>query len=305
MSESIDNHQNGLAVRIEQWSGQDGVHTTAIPSLFLLRKSFTTEPIHGVYKPSICIIVQGEKEIMLAQKRFTYGPADYLVVSADLPVTGQVIQASSSAPYLALKLEFTPSEILEVLGDSNIQVEPKKETKRAMFVSKIDTSLLDAVTRLVYLLDNPKDIPILAPLFTKEILYKVLQGPYGSVLEQMVAENSYTSQVRAVIEQLTNHYDKPIRIEELAGMVSMSVPSLYRHFKEVTAMTPIQFQKHLRLQEARRLLVSESADAADAGFQVGYESPSQFSREYSRMFGFPPKEDVKRLKLKNEQMANA
>lgn len=305
MSEPIYKQRDELAKLIERYSGQDGVHASAVPSLFLLRKSYITEPIHGVYKPSLCIIVQGEKEILLAQESFRYGPADYLVASVDLPVTGQVIQASSAAPYLALALEFTPSQILEVLSDSNIQVEPKKDAKRAMFVSKIESPLLDAVIRLVCLLDKPKDIPILAPLFTKEILYKVLQGPHGSVLEQMAIEGSYTSQIRDVIEQITNHYDKSFRIEELAEVASMSVSSLHRHFKEVTAMSPIQFQKQLRLQEARRLLLSESADAADAAFRVGYESPTQFSREYSRMFGFPPREDVKRLKEKNEQMANA
>ena len=165
-----------------------------------------------------------------------------------------------------------------------------------MFVSQIDLPLLDAVIRLARLLDNPKDIPTLAPLFTKEILYRVLQGQHGARLEQIAIEGSSAHQIKDVIEHITNNYDKSFRIEELAEKVNMSVSSLHRHFKEVTAMSPIQFQKELRLQEARRLLLTESADATDVAFRVGYESPSQFSREYSRMFGFPPRQDIKRLK---------
>ena len=170
-----------------------------------------------------------------------------------------------------------------------------------MFVSPIELSLLDAVIRLVRLLDNPKDIPVLAPLFTKEILYRVLQGDHGAMLEQIAIEGSSANQIRDVIEHIMNNYDKSFRIEELAEKANMSVSSLHRHFKEVTAMSPIQFQKQLRLQEARRLLLSESTDAADVAFRVGYESQSQFSREYSRMFGFPPKEDIKRLRRQYEQ----
>ncbi|MCP3763758.1 AraC family transcriptional regulator [Domibacillus sp. A3M-37] len=305
MSKPIYQQQDELAKLIERYSGQDGVHPTAIPSLFFICESIVTEPIYRVNEPSFCIIVQGEKEVLLAQERFRYCPSDYIVASVNLPVNGQVIKASSDAPYLALKLEFTPSQIVEILSDSDIQVGPKENTKRAMFVSKVETSLLDAVVRLARLLDNPKDIPVLAPLFTKEILYRVLQGPHGDALKQMAIKGSYAYRIRGVIEHIINNYDRSFRIEELAETANMSVPSLHRHFKEITAMSPIQFQKQLRLQEARRLLLSESTDAADVAFRVGYESPSQFSREYSRMFGFPPREDIKRLRAKNDQEINA
>ncbi|MFJ5623034.1 AraC family transcriptional regulator N-terminal domain-containing protein [Peribacillus loiseleuriae] len=305
MSERIYKQQYELGKLIERYSGQDGVHRTAIPSLFFIRESIVTEPIYRVNQPSFCIIVQGEKEVFLAQERFRYGPSNYIVASVDLPVTGQVIKASSDAPYLSLKLEFTPSQILEVLSDSEIRVGPKKNAKRAMFVSKVEPSLLDAVVKLACLLDNPKDIPVLAPLFTKEILYRVLQGPHGDALEQMAIEGSYAYRIRDVIEYIINNYDRSFRIEELAEIANMSVPSLHRHFKEITAMSPIQFQKQLRLQEARRLLLSESTDAADVAFRVGYESPSQFSREYSRMFGFPPREDINRLREKYDQRINS
>lgn len=241
----------------------------------------------------------------MAQERFRYGPSDYLVASTDLPVSGQVTEASPDVPYLALKLAFTSSQILEVLRDFKIQGEKKENAKRSMYVSPIESSMLDAVIRLARLLDNPNDIPVLAPLFTKEILYRVLKGPHGGSLEQLAIEGSSTYLIRDVIEQIMNNYDRSLRIDELAEIANMSVPSLHRHFKEVTAMSPIQFQKQLRLQKARQLLLSESTDAADVAYRVGYESPSQFSREYSRMFGFPPKEDIKRMRKNHDETINA
>lgn len=223
----------------------------------------------------------------MAKERFEYGPANYLISSMNLPVIGQIIKASPNAPYLSFKLEFTQSQILKVLNDSEFKLAPKENAKRAMYVGQIELSLLDAILRLVRLLDDPKDIPFLAPIYTDEILYRLLQGPYGVTLAQIAMEGSSTYRIREAIEQIIENCDKPLRIEELAETANMSISSFHRHFKEVTAMSPIQFQKHLRLQEARRLLLSESADAADVAFRVGYESASQFSREYSRMFGSP------------------
>jgi AraC-like DNA-binding protein len=295
MSVKIDK-QHELGKLIERFTGQDGVHSTSIPSLFLIRESIITEPISRVNEPSFCIIVQGEKEVLLGEESFRYGSGNYIVASVDLPVTGQVIKASPDSPYLALKLEFTPSEILEVLSDKDIPPGKRKNAKRAMFISEVEPSLLDAVIRLAFLLDNPKHIPILAPLFKKEILYWVLQGPHGEALEQMALENSNASQIRNAIEHIINNYEKSFRIEDLAELANMSAASFHRHFKEVTAMSPIQFQKQLRLQEARRLLLGESSDVADVAFRVGYESQSQFSREYSRMFGFSPRADINRLR---------
>ena len=295
MSVKIDK-QHELGKHIERFTGQDGVHPTSIPSLFLIRESIITEPISRVNEPSFCIIVQGEKEVLLGEESFRYGSGNYIVASVDLPVTGQVIKASPDSPYLALKLEFTPSEILEVLSDRDIQPRKRKNAKRAMFISEVEPSLLDAVIRLSFLLNNPKHIPILAPLFKKEILYWVLQGPHGEALEQMALEDSNASRIRNVIEHIINNYEKSFRIEDLAELANMSVASFHRHFKEVTAMSPIQFQKQLRLQEARRLLLAESSDVSDVAFRVGYESLSQFSREYSRKFGFSPRADINRLR---------
>jgi AraC-like DNA-binding protein len=305
MFEQLYKQRVELTKIIERYTGRDGSHATDIPSLFFSRYSNDTGPNYGVYKPSLCIIVQGMKEVLLSQERFQYGPADYLVASVKLPITGQVTEASPEVPYLALKLEFTPTEILEVLSEFQIGVEKKENTKRGMYVSKIEPSLLDATTRLARLLDTPKDIKILAPLIRKEIIYRVLQGEHGGMLKQIAIEGSSTSQIGDVIEHIMNNFEKSFKIEELAEIANMSVSSLHRHFKEVTAMSPIQFQKQLRLQEARSLLLSESADAADVAFRVGYESPSQFSREYSRMFGLPPKEDIKRLKENYDETINA
>ncbi|MED4585846.1 AraC family transcriptional regulator [Brevibacillus choshinensis] len=296
MSEIITKQQNELAKIIERYSEKDGVHQTAIPSLFFMRDSNASVPKYGVYKPSFCMVVQGKKEVWLSQERFRYSPTDYLVASVHLPVTAQVTEATPDVPYLGFKLEFTSNQILEALGHSEIRVGPRENAKRGMFVSRMEMPLLDAVIRLARLLDDPKDIPILAPLFTKEILYRILQGQHGVTLEQIAVEGSSANQIKDVIEHITNNYARSFRIEELAEIANMSVSSFHRHFKEVTAMSPIQFQKQLRLQEARRLLLTESADATDVAFRVGYESPSQFSREYSRMFGFPPRQDIKRLK---------
>ncbi|WP_094605789.1 HTH-type transcriptional activator RhaS [Sporomusa silvacetica DSM 10669] len=301
MSDQLHKQHSELAKLIERYSGRDGVHATSIPSLFFMRQSTAAGPAYGVFKPSLCIVVQGVKDVWLAHERFRYSPTDYLVASVDLPVIGKVVESSPTIPYLAIKLEFTPKQIIEVLNDFGNRVKPKENAKRAMFVSQIELSMLDAVLRLARLADNPKDIPVLAPLFVKEILYRVLQGPYGTTLEQIAIEGSSTYRIKDVIEKIMNNYSRSFRIEELAKIANMSVPSLHRHFKEVTAMSPIQFQKQLRLQEARRLLLAESTDAADVAFQVGYESPSQFSREYSRMFGLPPIEDIKRTRAQHAQ----
>lgn len=296
MPEDNHTHHRELMKIIKHYSGRDGIYATSIPSLSVIRKSTISEPTASVDEPSFCIIVQGEKEVYLGEERFRFGIGKYLVVSVDLPVTGQIITASNDSPYLALKIEFKPNEILDVLDETDIQAALKKNTKRAIFTSEVEPSLLDAVVRLTSLLDNPKHISKLAPLYKKEILYWILQGPYKDALEQIAIQGSNAFKIKNVIEHIISNYERSFRIGELTEVANMSVASLHRHFKEVTAMSPIQFQKQLRLQEARRLLLTESSDIADIAFKVGYESQSQFSREYSRMFGLPPKMDIKRIK---------
>jgi AraC-like DNA-binding protein len=304
MSENLIQQQQELTGLIERHSLQNSTKETAVPSLFFYQHSSITEPAYRVYKPSFCVVVQGLKEILLAQERFEYGPSNYLIASMNLPVIGQIIKASTDSPYLSLKLEFTQNQILEVLNDCDIKVTSKDNAKRALFVGWMESSIQDAVLRLARLLDTPGEIPFLAPLYTREILYRLLQGPYGVELAQIAVEGSSTYRIREAIDHIVRNWDQSFRIEDLADTASMSVSSFHRHFKEVTAMSPIQFQKQLRLQEARRILLAESADAADVAFRVGYESSSQFSREYSRMFGAPPRADIKRLKEKYDQVMN-
>jgi AraC-like DNA-binding protein len=304
MSENLIQQQQELTGLIERHSLQNSAKETTIPSLFFYQHSSITEPAYRVYKPSFCVVVQGLKEILLAQERFEYGPSNYLIASMNLPVIGQIIKASTDSPYLSLKLEFTQNQILEVLNDCDIKVTSKDNAKRALFVGRMESSIQDAVLRLARLLDTPGEIPFLAPLYTREILYRLLQGPYGVELAQIAVEGSSTYRIREAIDHIVRNWDQSFRIEDLADTASMSVSSFHRHFKEVTAMSPIQFQKQLRLQEARRILLAESADAADVAFRVGYESSSQFSREYSRTFGAPPRADIKRLKEKYDQVMN-
>ncbi|MCM3226676.1 AraC family transcriptional regulator [Terribacillus saccharophilus] len=296
MTDATSEKQSTLAEVINKFAPREGVCETNIPSLFFIHHTSTYGPVHRVYKPSVCIIVQGEKEILLGQERFLYGPNHYLVASVDLPVSGQILEASGSAPYLAMKLEFTPAEILEVMEEAAIHFDFGEDPKRGMYVNEIEESILDVAVRLANLLEKPEDIPVLAPLIKKEILYRVLQGKHGSALAQMAVQGSYTQRIRDVIDHIRNYYDQSFRIEELAEIAGMSVSSLHRHFREVTAMSPIQFQKQIRLQEARQLLLYEDADTTDAALRVGYESVSHFSREYARMYGFPPRTDVNRLK---------
>lgn len=304
MSEEILKLTDELVQLITRHISKDGVFSTAIPSLALVRRSHVSDRIFRVYNPSLCFIAQGLKEVFLGQERYEYGPADYLISSMQLPVVGQIITSSPDAPFLSIKLNFTKEQIFEVLNSSEIQLNKQDDVRRALFVGQIEISILDSIVRLVRLLDTPDDIAYLAPFYTKEILYRVLQGKYGSALANIALEESSIFQIRQVIEHIMSHSNKSLRIEKLAEIANMSISSFYRNFKEVTAMSPIQFQKQLRLQEARSLLISESADASDVAFRVGYESISQFSREYARTFGYPPKTDVKRLKELYDQRTN-
>ncbi len=305
MSESIYKQHAELAALIQHHCPEEGLFETAIPSLFLIHHRQVTDRAYNVYKPCFCCIASGAKDIFLANEHLSYGPANYLIASMNLPVVGQVVQASPTEPYLSFKLEFSQDQILEVLNETDLSQPTRESARRALFVGQTEQPLLDAVLRLIRLLDHPKDIAFLAPLFVKEILYKLLQGSFGTMLAQIALEGSSSYRIREVIEQITRHYEQPLRVEELAEMASMSVSSFHRNFKEVTAMSPLQFQKQVRLQEARRILLSESADAADVAFRVGYESASQFSREYARMFGAPPRADMKQLKQKYGTMLNA
>jgi AraC-like DNA-binding protein len=296
MDNRVMEQQKELAGHIERFCYDDGVHSTAISSLHFIRASHKSEPIHSIHEPALCIVAQGTKLVMLAQDGYQYDPAHYLVVSVNLPISGEIIQATSESPYLCLRLDFDPKQIFDIIKESNQTTSKKGDSQRGLFVSKMNSLLLDAVLRLVRLLDTPEDIPLLAPLVIREILYRILQDEQGDSVKQIAMIGSHAQRIAKVIHLIKQDFAKPLRIEELALTANMSSSSLHHHFKQVTRLSPLQYQKQLRLQEARRLLLSEVADAANAGFQVGYESPSQFSREYSRMFGLPPISDIKRLR---------
>ncbi|WP_196605381.1 AraC family transcriptional regulator [Pectinatus haikarae] len=296
-TKDIITKQQELARLIKYFSGSDGDHETKISSLHLICDSNIAVPICHIQKPSLCIVAQGEKIVMLGSESYRYGISDYLAVSVGVPITGRVIMASRECPYLAIRLDLDPNLILDIIKGSDLLPNKIKRSGRSLFLRKMPFSLLDAVVRLVQLLDSPKDISILAPLIIREILYRILCDEQEDALKLIALADSNFSRIAAVTEYIKNNYDKNLRIDDMAVIANMSSASLHRHFKDVTAMTPLQYQKQIRLQEARRLLLSESSEAATVAYQVGYDSPSQFSREYLRMFGLPPIGDIKRLRL--------
>ena len=262
------------------------VTTTVIPRLILSRSNTTTRLTSAIYYPLFCVVAQGRKRLFLGTEEFQYHAATYLIASLDLPVTGQVIEAPCLGCTLALDLEALASLILDLPTDAR-----SLPPSRALAVQTLGDELLNPLLRMLRLLDTPRDIPILAPLIEREILYRLLHGPRGEMLRRLAQPKSQLSQISRVINLIRRRYDQPLRIEELAQLAGMSLTSLHRHFRAVTAMSPLQFQKRIRLQEARRMLLSQKADAARVGFDVGYESASQFSREYRRLFGAPPGQD--------------
>ena len=287
--------QQELAQLIERFTVHDGLHTTAIPALRLSRASQASRPIHSIHTPRLCIVAQGRKLVLLCGERYHYGPSQYLAISVDLPISGQVVQASPECPHLCLLLDLQPEQIFDILKESDPAWRKRVDSRRGLVVSNSNAGLLDAAIRLVRLLETPQDIPVLAPLIIREILYKILQDEHGDTVKQIAIVSSQGYQIAEVIRLIKQDFAKPLHIDHLASAVNMSTSSLHHHFKKVTAMSPLQYQKQLRLQEARRLLLSGATNAANAGFQVGYESPSQFSREYARMYGLPPISDLKRF----------
>ncbi|GIO34309.1 MULTISPECIES: AraC family transcriptional regulator [Paenibacillus] len=285
-----------LAQVMERFVMKDGIHETLIPGLFFIRLSQISEPVHSVYQPSLCVIAQGSKIVMLGQESYQYDSDHYLTASVNLPISGQVVEASSNAPYFCLRLQFDMNQILDVIQASDLAESPNRKYGRGLAINRMNDSLHDAVMRLVRLLDSPRDIPVLAPYAIREIIYRIIQDDRNDTLKQFAVIGSHAQRIAMVIERLNRDFALPLRVDELAEEAGMSESSLYYYFKEVTAMSPIQYQKRLRLQEARRLLLTDTMEAAEAAFQVGYESPSYFNREYARMFGNPPIRDIQRFR---------
>ncbi|OXM82894.1 AraC family transcriptional regulator [Paenibacillus rigui] len=296
MDEWFEKQKREMLRIIGKFTPEDGTHDTEVPGLRLIRSSRLSEPVYSVYEPSLCVVAQGSKVVMLGQELYQYDPSSYLTASVHLPITGQVMEASNETPYLSMQILFDMSQILDVIQASGDVIRSRTETSRGLRVSRVSDTLLDAVLRLLKLVETPRDIPVLAPYAMREIIYRVLQNENSASLMQFAVVGSHAQRIAGVVEKLNRDFAQPLRVDELAAEASMSASSLYDYFKEVTGMSPIQFQKQIRLQEARRLLLSGSIDAAEAAFQVGYESPSQFSREYARMFGMPPIRDIHRLR---------
>jgi AraC-like DNA-binding protein len=285
-----------LASAVERQTAVDGGYDTAVPALRLSRFSAPSDVVALVYEPSLCVVAQGAKEVLLADEAYRLDPAQSLLVSVDLPVAARVIEASRSRPYLAVRLALDPAVVGELLADGTT-APPLGPPARALAVTPVESPLLDAVSRLVALLDSLPDVGPLAPLVLREITYRVLSGPQGARLRQIASAGAPAQRIALAIRWLKDHFTDPLRIDSLARRVGMSPSAFHVHFKGVTALSPLQYQKRLRLQEARRLMLGEGLDAAEAAFRVGYESPSQFSREYRRLFGAPPRRDVAALKV--------
>jgi len=253
-------------------------------------------PMPVIYTPTLCLVAQGTKEARLGETTYRYDAANYLIASVELPVMGSVIEATAERPYLCLQLDFDMTALSELAirypsPSADAQVSPS-----GIMLNKTTPELLDAAIRLASLLDTPQDIDALAPLTLREILYRLLSGPQGNIIRHMAQGESRLNQIARSIIWIRTHFREACRIEQAASVAGMSRSAFHHHFKAVTTMSPIEFRTHLRMQEARRLMVSDAIDAASAGFHVGYESPSQFSRDYVRIFGMSPARHASQLR---------
>lgn len=297
MSNLIEQQLEQLKAQLIPHMPAYGAMESIIPDLCLYRTEVTTEVTPVIYEPSLCIMLQGEKEVYLSNDRIVYDPLSYLLVPVAVPASGKVTKASAKTPYLALRLTIDLKELADLVIDVGGRVERSKEQVKAISVGRVDEGLLSAIARLLQLLDKPADIPVLYPLLKREILYRLLLGDLGSQLRDFMLLDSQGHRISKVIEILRKKFNEPLRIKDLAEEVHLSESALFQAFKAVTGMSPLQYQKKLRLNEARRIMLHEGIEAATASYKVGYESPSQFSREYSRLFGAPPKADIERVRL--------
>jgi AraC-like DNA-binding protein len=290
--------QEELAERIARALPSDGKVEVRTGLALTRLSSPSARPVHAVLEPWFCMMAQGAKDVTLGDESFHYDPAHYILSTLGVPAVGRVVEASPERPYLGVRLSLDPAMVTSVMVETGVGVASRGEGGgvNSVGVGPLDAELLDAVLRLVRLIDRPGDYRVLAPLITREIVYRLLCGPQCSRLRHLATFGGQTHRMARAIEKLRRDFDKPLRIEDMARELGMSVSGFHAHFKAVTAMSPLQFQKHLRLQEARRLMLSEDLDAGEAGYRVGYDDQSHFSREYKRHFGEPPMRDVERLR---------
>ncbi len=296
-----DRGTRGLAARIEKVTEGSNRLDTDIKGLSLHRWHHPTDPTSYMLAPSICLIGQGRKQVVVGEGTFVYDASQFLITSIDLPVVSRIIEASEEEPYLGLTMEIDFRTLSHLILENPVHIAREPVDKSlGIAVNDVDAPLLDAFNRLLDLVDEPEDSPALAPLVQREILYRLLKGDQGARLRNMAASGQNGYRVSKTIQWLKEHYRESMKVDEMASRAGLSVSAFHHHFRAMTAMTPLQYQKRMRLSEARRLMLTEHVDASRAAFQVGYESPSQFSREYSRMFGAPPMQDIRKL---NQQSA--
>lgn len=284
-----------LLERMARLLREDGM-LQPLTGLYLHRATSPLKPTHAVMEPCFCVIAQGSKEIVLGDSTYRYDPFHYLLATVDLPTVGRILEASKAQPYFSIRLNLDPVLVSSVMVEAGYHGLPTPPDARAMDVSPLDLTLLDAILRLIRLLDSPTEARVLKPLIIREIIYRLLVGEQSRRLRHVALVGGYPPHIAGVIKRLRQNFDQPLRVEQLAQDIGMSVSGFHHQFKAVTAMSPLQFQKRLRLQEARRLMLGEGLDAASAGYRVGYQDASHFNREYKGFFGVPPMRDVQRLR---------
>lgn len=294
-AQRVQANREELAGRIARGVPTDGV-AEPLPGLHLARLSAPPGKAFGIMKPSFCVIAQGSKEVLQGDNRYVYDPAHYLIATVDLPRVSQVLEATPERPYLSLTLELSPALVGSVMTEMDPTLPSGDADVRAMNVSPLDVNLQDAVVRLIRLLDSPGEARMLMPLIVREIVYRLLLGNQGARLRHLASVGGNATHIARAVERLRQEFDQTLRMEQIAHDLGMSLSGFHHHFKTVTGMSPLQFQKQVRLQEARRLMLGEHLDATSTALRVGYDDASHFNREYKRLFGEPPARDVQRLR---------
>jgi AraC-like DNA-binding protein len=286
----------GLARAIARFAQSDGDYTTAVPSLSLHRRQGPTEPLHCIFNLGLGVVAQGDKQVLLGDKVIKYGPGQSMLTTIELPVISHVTRASVAEPLLGLMLTLESQQIVQAAAEMSLPKPARSRAYQPISIETLSERLIEDLTRLVGLLDEPALASQLAPLIKQEIIVRLLAGPHGPQLQHLVADGSPSQQVSKAVAWLKQNFAQAIQVDELAAHVHMSPSNFRQHFRTITGTSPLQYQKQLRLQEARQLMLNQNLDAGSAGGLVGYESASQFSREYSRLFGAPPQQDVRRMR---------
>ncbi|AGY57674.1 AraC family transcriptional regulator [Gloeobacter kilaueensis] len=296
-SDVIANQCQELATLVLRHTVGNGFHPTAIDQLGFGRSDTRSSGTYRMGEPRLSLVVQGKKELMLGEETYPYQAGQYQVLSVTLPISGCVVEATPDQPCLVLTLSLDLVQLCDLVAQMGFNSAKQENSMRGLWVSNADAMLIESILRLAKLLETPQDMPILAPMLLREVYYRLLSGEQSEAVRQIVTSGSSMQRIASAIQLIKAEFTRSMRVEDLANQVNMSPSSFHQHFKEVTSMSPLQYQKQLRLLTARQMLLFENVDATQAAYRVGYESPSQFSREYARMFGAPPIRDIERLRM--------